>query len=162
MTISVGTRLPGAELIRKGEAGFEAVDLAAFLKGRKVVLFALPGAFTTDCAVVHLPSFIETAKAFRDKGFDEIACISVNDPFVMAAWGETSGATEAGIAMLADADAAFTKAVGMAFSAPPVGLYDRSGRYAVAVDDGVITHAMIDEPGACDVTRGRALLEALG
>lgn len=162
MAISVGERLPDATLLKRSAEGFEEVELGGLLAGRTVVLFALPGAYTGTCSTTHLPSFIRTADAFRAKGVHEIACLAVNDPFVLSAWSDASGATEAGITMLADPEAAFTKAVGMAFTAPPVGLYDRSNRYAIVVEDGVVTHAMIDEPGVCEISRGEELLEALG
>ena len=145
-----------------GWDGFEEVDLAAVLKGRKVVLFGLPGAYTGTCSTAHLPSFIRTAGAFRDRGVDEIACISVNDPFVMTAWGEATGATEAGIAMLADACGEFTKALGMAFTVPAIGLYDRSNRYAAVVEDGIVAVVQVDKPGVCEMSTGEALLEAMG
>lgn len=162
MTISVGGRLPDATLLKREGDDYAAVSLADYLAGRKVVLFALPGAYTGTCSTSHLPSFIRTAKDFAARGVDEIVCVSVNDPFVLNAWGDGMGATEAGITMLADSDASFTKAVGMAFSVPPKGFFDRSNRYALVVEDGVVTHAMIDEPGVCDITRGEQLLEAMG
>ncbi len=162
MAISVGKRLPEATLIKNVDDGFEEVSLAEYVKGRKVVVFALPGAFTGVCNTSHLPSFIRTAGAFSEKGVDEIICISVNDPFVMGAWSESSGAGAAGITMLADSEAALTKALGKEFSVPPIGLHDRSNRYALVLEDGVVTHVMEDEPGACDVSRGEQLLEAMG
>ena len=111
MTISVGQTLPDATLIRMGDAGAEAVSVKAAAKGRKVVIFAVPGAFTPTCHSAHVPSFIRTKDGFAAKGVDEIICVSVNDPFVMKAWGEATGAATAGISMLADADSSFTKAM---------------------------------------------------
>lgn len=162
MAIPVGGRLPDATLLKSEGDGFAAVRLADFLAGRKVVLFALPGAFTGTCSTSHLPSFVRTAKDFAEKGVDEIACIAVNDPFVMRAWGAATGATEAGITMLADADASLTKALGMAFTVPAKGFYDRSNRYALVVENGLVTHAMVDDPGVCDLSKGEQLLEAMG
>ena len=162
MAISVGGRLPGGSFLKRDGDGFASVALNDYTAGRKVVIFALPGAYTGTCSASHLPSFIRTADTFREKGVDEIICISVNDPFVLDAWGESSGATKAGITMLADADASFTKAVGMAFSVPERGLIDRSNRYALVLDDGVVTHLTVDDPGVCDVTRGEQLLEEIG
>ncbi len=160
MSIAVGDRLPNATLAAMGEEGPETVDLAEKLKGRKVVIFAVPGAFTGTCTTAHVPSFIRTKDGFAERGVDEIICISVNDPFVMSAWGESTGATDAGIAMLGDPQAEFTKAVGMNFSAPPVGLIDRSKRYAMIVEDGVVTAIGVEaSPGDCDVAAGEALLE---
>ena len=106
-----------------------------------------------------MPSFIRTKNQFDAKGVDEIICVSVNDPFVMKAWGEATGATEAGITMLADADSAFTTAIGMNFDAPPAGLMARSKRYAMLVDDGKVTLFQEEEgPGVCDVSAGEGLL----
>lgn len=162
MAITVGSKLPNASLIKQGADGFDTVEAEAYFKGRKVVMFGLPGAFTGTCDTVHLPSFVRTADQFRAKGVDEIICLSVNDPFVMAAWGEKSGAQDAGITMLADPKAELTKALGMAFDAPPVGLYDRSGRYAAVIDDGTVTHAMIDDnAGVCEMSKGEELLDAI-
>ncbi len=161
MTISVGDTLPDATFLKMGESGPMSVELGAVLKGRKVVVFGLPGAYTGPCSTIHIPSFIRTAAAFRAKGVDEIICISVNDPFVLKAWGEATGAAAAGITLLGDADGAFTQAVGMEFTAPPIGLYGRSNRYAVVVDNGVVTVANIDNPGECNISTGEALLDAI-
>lgn len=162
MTISVGDTLPAASLLQMGAEGPAAVDLAARVKGRKVVIFALPGAYTGTCTTAHVPSFMRTKDQFAAKGVDEIICISVNDPFVMQAWGESTGATEAGLTFLADADASFTKAMGLTFSAPPAGLIDRSKRYALMAEDGVVKVLQAEEnPGVCETSGGEALLEAI-
>ena len=162
MTISTGDRLPAATLIRLGDNGPEEVRLADRLKDRKVVVFAVPGAFTPTCHAAHVPSFIRTRDDFAAKGVDEIICISVNDPFVMKAWGESTGATEAGISMLCDPASSFTDAIGMTFDAPPAGLVKRSRRYAMLVDDGVVTQFMPEEsPGTCEVSGGESLLATL-
>ena len=162
MTLTVGEKLPAATLLKIGANGPEAVDLAALTAGRKVVIFAVPGAYTGVCTTAHVPSFIRTKPQFDAKGVDEILCVSVNDPFVMAAWGEATGATAAGITLLADAEAAFTKAIGMACSAPPVGLIDRSARYAMLVEDGVVKVLNREEsPGVCELSAGEGLLAAL-
>jgi cytochrome c peroxidase len=159
--LAVGDRLPEAQFIRMGPGGPETVDLSARIKGRKVVIFAVPGAFTPTCDSAHLPSFIRTRDKFAAKGIDEIICVSVNDAHVMRLWGERSGATEAGITMLADADSTFTKAVGLAFSNPAVGFFDRSRRYAMIVEDGVVTALHLDKPGECNISTGEALLDEL-
>lgn len=161
MSISTGERLPDARFVRMGADGPETVELAELTKGRKIVLFGLPGAYTGPCSTIHLPSFIRTAQQFFDKGVDEIICVAVNDPFVLKAWGESSGATEAGITLLGDAGAEFTKALGMEFTAPQIGLYDRSNRFAVVLEDGVIKHANVDELGVCEISTGEKLLEQL-
>lgn len=161
MSISVGQKFPDATLTRMGDKGPETVELAPMLKGRKVVIFGFPGAYTGTCSTAHLPSFIRTAEDFQDKGVAEIIGISVNDPFALGAWDAEIGAGAAGITLLGDSSGALTEALGMAFTAPPIGLYGRSNRYAVVVEDGTVTVAMIDEPGVCDVSRGEQLLEAM-
>ncbi|MBC7137319.1 MAG: peroxiredoxin [Defluviimonas sp.] len=162
MTISEGSPLPGARLLHVTEKGPEAVDLAVRLAGRKVVIFAVPGAFTGVCTTAHVPSFVRTKAKFDAKGVDEIICISVNDPFVMSAWGEATGATEAGITMLADPESAFTTAIGMDFTAAPAGLIKRSMRYAMLVEDGVVKVLHKEaSPGQCEVSAGEAMLEAV-
>ncbi len=159
MSISVGDKLPSASLTYLGADGPEAVDLGERTKGRKVVIFAVPGAFTGVCHNAHVPSFVRTKDQFDAKGVDEIMCISVNDPFVTGAWGEITGATAAGITMLGDPVSDFTKAMGMEFSNPTVGLIDRSKRYAMVVEDGTITLLHEEEnPGLCDVSAGEGLL----
>jgi peroxiredoxin len=161
MTISVGGRLPETELVTMTAEGPAVVRLAERLAGRKVVLFALPGAFTGPCSTIHMPSFVRTADAIRAKGVDEIICIAVNDPFALRAWGEATGANAAGITLMGDADGSFTKALGMDFTAPHLGLIGRSNRYALVLEDGVIVTANIDQPGECNISVGEALLEAM-
>lgn len=161
MAISVGDVLPDATFVVMGAEGPEDVSLRDKVAGRRVVLFALPGAFTPTCDSAHLPSFIRARDRLTEKGIDEIICVSVNDAHVMRLWGETTGAAKAGITLLADADSAFTKAVGMAFSNPAVGFYDRSKRYVIVVDDGRVTHVQIDEPGVCSLSTGDAILDVL-
>lgn len=162
MTISKGATLPDATLLYLGEAGPASVQMSEKLKGRKVVVFGLPGAYTGVCTTSHVPSFIRTKDDFAAKGVDEIICVSVNDPFVMAAWGEATGATAAGITLLGDAEGAFTKAIGMEFTAPPAGLIGRSKRYAMVVEDGVVTSIGQEaSPGECDISGGEALLATI-
>jgi peroxiredoxin len=161
MAMEAGGRLPEAKLVEMGADGPRTVSLSERLKGRKVVVFGLPGAFTGPCSSVHLPSFVRTADQFRAKGVDEIICIAVNDPFVLKAWGEATGASAAGIAFLGDADGGLTRALGMDFTAPAIGLHGRSNRYALVLEDGVITVANVDAPNTCDISKGEALLEKL-
>ncbi|MCV2881655.1 peroxiredoxin [Actibacterium sp. XHP0104] len=161
MTLEVGATLPDANMVTLGANGPETVDLADKLKGRKVVLFALPGAYTGPCSTIHLPSFIKVMGQLRDKGVDEVICVAVNDPFTLAAWGKDTGATEAGITLLGDADGSFTKTLGMDFTAPHLGLIGRSNRYALVLEDGVITAAKVDDPGVCDISTGEHLLAAM-
>lgn len=162
MRVTVGDRLPDANLLRLGENGPEPVALAEVLRGRKVVVFGLPGAFTGPCTTAHMPSFVRTAADFAEKGVEEIICIAVNDPFVLSAWGKATGAEEAGIALLGDAECSFTKAIGMTFSAPQIGLIDRAVRYSMLVEDGVVKLLNTENsPGACELTAGENLLGQL-
>lgn len=161
MTIEIGTRLPEATLLHIGPEGVENVALADRLKGRKVVIFGLPGAYTGTCSNAHVPSFIRTAKGFAEKGVDEIICVSVNDPFVMKAWGEATGAIAAGITMLGDADGSFTKAIGLAFDVPQSGFFGRSKRYSLLAEDGVVTRYNPETGRGCEVSAGEHLLGQL-
>lgn len=162
MTISVGSKLPAATLQQFGANGPEAVDLAAKLAGRKVVIFGLPGAYTGTCTTAHVPSFIRTREKLAAKGVDEVICLSVNDAFVMKAWGDSTGAAAAGITMLGDVDAGFTKAIGMNFSVPAIGFFDRSKRYALYAEDGVVKVLHAEEnAGQCDISGGEAMLAAI-
>ncbi len=162
MTISVGDRLPEATLFRFGPDGPEAVQLSTQLEGRKVALFAVPGAFTPTCSQQHIPGFIQNADAMRAQGVDEIICVSVNDPFVINAWASQTGADRAGIMLLGDPSAEFTKAIGMVFSLAEKGLHDRSLRYSMLVEDGVVKILNKEEsPGICTITAGGELLAQL-
>ncbi|QIE55475.1 peroxiredoxin [Pikeienuella piscinae] len=162
MSIAVGEKLPEAKLVELGASGPEAVAVADLTGGRKVALFAVPGAFTPTCHNTHVPSFVKAAEALGGKGVDEIVCVSVNDPFVMKAWGEATGATAAGIRMLADPESAFTKALGLDFSAPPAGLIARSKRYSMLVEDGVVKVLNVeDSPGEAVCSLGEALVDQI-
>lgn len=162
MAISTGDTLPDADLLRMGEGGPEKVSLASLARGRTIALFAVPGAFTGVCSTAHVPSFIRAKDGFAGKGVDTIVCVAVNDPFVMRAWGESTGAAEAGLHMLADADGSFTRAVGMDFDAPPAGFHGRSKRYAMIVRDGTVTALHVeDSTGVCETSSGEALLAEL-
>lgn len=160
MPIEPGQRLPEATLTLKDAEGVQQIQLADRLAGRKVVIFAVPGAYTPTCSSAHLPSFVRTLPDLRAKGVDEVICLSVNDPFVMEAWGKDAGAD--GISMMADADGAFTAAIGMAFDAPAVGLLARSVRYSMLVEDGEVTRLNLEQgPGVCELTAGETLLAQL-
>ncbi len=162
MTISVGDRLPEATLVRMGANGPEEVTVSALTKVRKVVIFALPGAYTGTCTTAHVPSFIRTKKDFDAKGVDAVICLAVNDPFVLDAWSKSTGAGAAGIEMVGDVTSAFTKAVGMDFSNPARGFVDRSKRYAVYVVDGVVKVLHAEEnSGVCDISGGESMLAAI-
>lgn len=161
MALSTGDTLPEATLLMMGPHGPTGTSLHARLKGRRVVLFALPGAFTGTCTTAHVPSFIRTAGALAAKGVDEIICVSVNDPFVMGAWGESTGAAKAGITMLGDADGAWTRAIGMDFTVPQIGLIGRSQRYALLAEDGVVKVLQVEVDDVCDLSTGEAMLAAI-
>ncbi|PZX18868.1 peroxiredoxin [Palleronia aestuarii] len=162
MSISEGDALPDATLVRIGAEGPESVSLAAILGSGKAVIFGVPGAFTGTCTTAHVPSFIRTKDGFSEKGVEKIVCVAVNDPFVVKAWSEQTGAGDAGIEMLGDPGAEFTKAIGMNFTAPPVGFYDRSRRYAMVVEDGRVVALHAEEsPGVCETSGGEALLATL-
>ena len=159
MTITVGDKLPAGKALRVGDSGPEEVDLAEVASGR-VAVFGLPGAFTGTCTNAHMPSFIRSADAFRDKGISRIVCLTVNDPFVTDAWSRATGADKAGIEVLADADGSITKALGLSFDAPPAGLYGRCKRFAALLNEGSFEVVEIeDSPGTCSVSAGEALLE---
>ncbi|SEN49783.1 Peroxiredoxin [Paracoccus alcaliphilus] len=159
MTITVGDKLPAGKALRVGDSGPEEVDLAELASGR-VAVFGLPGAFTGTCTNAHMPSFIRSADAFRDKGISRIVCLTVNDPFVTDAWARATGADKAGIEVLADADGSVTKALGLSFDAPPAGLYGRCKRFAALLNEGSFEVVEIeDSPGTCSVSAGEALLE---
>jgi cytochrome c peroxidase len=160
--IAKGSKLPDASFPMVSDAGFEIVRLSDRLNGRRVVIFAVPGAFTPTCDSAHMPSFVRSAKGFAQKGVDEIMCLSVNDPHVMRYWARLTGATEAGITMLADADASFTKAIGMDYTNLERGMIDRSKRYAMFVEDGVVTHLHLEEAtGVCEISGGEAMLAVI-
>lgn len=146
MTIKVGDHLPAVTFKVMGEAGPEALDTDAVFKGKTVVLFGVPGAFTPGCSRTHLPSYLERFDEIKAKGVDTIACVSVNDAFVMGAWAKDQKA-EGKILFLADGSAAFTKAIGMELDLTAGGLGVRSRRFAMVVKDGVVTAFNPEEGG---------------
>lgn len=156
MTISVGDRLPKATLVKATDAGPDAVDTEDYFRGRKIALFAVPGAFTPTCSAKHLPGFVEKADALRAKGIDEVACTAVNDPFVLAAWSKQAGA--GGVTMLADGNGDFAEALGLAMDGSKFGMGKRSQRYAMVVDDGVVTQLNVEGPGEFRVSSAEYLL----
>ena len=162
MPISKGDTLPNATLALPGETPPKTVDVTEWTKGRKVAIFGMPGAFTGTCSGAHMPSVIETKDALIAKGVDEIAVLVVNDPFVTDAWAKETGAEAAGITLLCDLDGAFSKAIGMDLTVPPLGFFDRSKRYAMVAEDGVVTVLNEEEsPGSIEASGGTALLAAL-
>ncbi len=160
MTIKVGERIPSATLYQMTENGPEAITTDEIFGGKKVVLFALPGAFTPTCSAKHLPGFVAKADEIKAKGVDTIACLAVNDAFVMGAWGKDQGAGDK-VLMLADGSAEFTLALGLELDLTARAMGMRSDRYAMIVDDGVVTLLNREEPRAFEVSSAEAVLEAL-
>ena len=151
--IQVGGKLPDATLGVMTADGPSTKTTAEIFGGKKVALFAVPGAFTPTCNNTHLPSFLEAADQIRAKGIDAIACVAVNDVFVMDAWGKANDVGDR-VALLSDGNAEFTNAIGMAFDGSGHGLGTRSLRYSMLVDDGTVTAMQVEEnPGACDARR---------
>ncbi len=161
MSISVGDQLPEAEVFVLGNEGPEGRSVADLFKGKRCVLFAVPGAFTPSCHNDHLPGYVQAAADIKGKGVDEIYCLAVNDAFVMKAWDDARQAGPA-VTLLADGNAAFSKAVDMTFDGAGVGLGVRSLRYSMLVEDGVVKALHVEEsPGTVDVSGAAKMLEAL-
>jgi glutaredoxin/glutathione-dependent peroxiredoxin len=160
MTIKVGDKVPAVKLKQMTPDGMRDVETGEFFKGKKVVLFAVPGAFTPTCSAKHLPGFVEKAAQIKGKGVDTIACLSVNDAFVMNAWGKDQKA-EGKVQMLADGNGDFTRAVGLELDASGNGLGKRSQRYAMVVEDGIIKTLNVEKPGTFEVSSADAILKAL-
>jgi peroxiredoxin len=146
MTIKIGDTIPSATLMQMKDGGPKPVTTDEIFKGKKVALFALPGAFTPTCSAKHLPGYINNAE-----GIDTIACLSVNDAFVMGAWGEAQGAGDK-VMMLADGNGDFTRALGLEMDASKFGMGQRSQRYSMVVDNGVVKALNVEAPGAFEVS----------
>ena len=160
MAIQVGDGIPSVTLKLKTDSGIDDISTDELFAGKKVVLFALPGAYTPTCSASHLPGFVSNADAIKAKGVDTIACLSVNDAFVMGCWGKEHGA-DGSVLMLADGNAEFSKAIGLDFDASGFGMGTRSQRYAMIVDDGKVTTLNVEQPGAFEVSSAEAVLAAL-
>ena len=158
--IKVGDAIPEATLVAATPDGPKEMTTAALFGGRKVVLFAVPGAFTPTCSARHMPGFLNNIDALKAKGVDQIACVAVNDPFVMNAWAKDQEVGDR-VLMLADGMAVFTKALGLELDLSARGLGVRSSRYAMVVEDGVVTLLNVEEPGGFEVSSAEAVLEAL-
>ena len=159
MTIKVGDHLPEVPLQRI-RGGVETVDTSALFDHSNVVIFAVPGAFTPTCSEKHLPSFVGHFQRFRDKGI-EVACLSVNDPFVMQAWGKSQDVPD-GMMMLADGNAEFTRALGLELDASSYGMGTRAKRFALYAEDGVVRHLCVEAPGEYRVSSAEHMLEQIG
>ena len=158
--IKVGDAIPSMKLMRATTDGPKEVSTDELFKGKKVVLFAVPGAFTPTCSAKHLPGFVEQAAAIKAKGVDAIVCLSVNDAFVMGAWGKSAGVTD-DITMVADGSAALTKAMGLELDLVARGMGVRSQRFALIAQDGKVTALNIEAPGDFKVSSAEAILAAL-
>ncbi|MEG3122946.1 peroxiredoxin [Sphingomonas sp. GB1N7] len=159
MTISVGDKIPATTITKVTGSGPEQVSSEEYFAGRKVALVAVPGAFTPTCSARHLPGFVDKAGEIKAKGVDEIAFTSVNDAFVMGAWGKASDAGE--ITMLADGNADFAKAIGLTFDGSKFGMGERSQRYSMIVNDGVVEQLNVEAPGEFNVSSAEYLLGEL-
>lgn len=160
MAIQTGDTFPDCKLTQATAEGPREVSSADLFKGRTVVLFGVPGAFTPTCSARHLPGFVEGAAALKAKGVDTVACVAVNDAFVMAAWAKDQGVTDQ-VLMLADGGAAFTKALGLDQDLTARGLGIRSQRFALIARDGKVVHLGVEQPGAFEVSSAEAVLARL-
>jgi len=159
MTIKVGDRIPSVNLKKMGEKGPEGISTDEIFNGKKVVLFAVPGAFTPTCSAAHLPGYVVNADKIKAKGVDTIVCMSVNDAFVMGAWGKSQNAEE--LLMLADGNAELTQALGLTLDGSGFGLGLRSQRFAMVVDNGVVTHLHVEPGPGLDVSSAEKVMEVL-
>lgn len=159
MSIQIGQTLPDVTLYRMGEGGPVSENFESLFKGQKVVVFGLPGAFTPTCSESHLPGFIVKADQLKAKGVDRIACVSVNDAFVMSAWGRSLNAEE--IDMLADGNADFVRALGLDLDLSSRGMGVRSRRFALIANDGKVSWVAVEAPGQFEVSSAEAVLDAL-
>jgi glutaredoxin/glutathione-dependent peroxiredoxin len=160
MAIKVGDKIPAAKLRVMSAEGPKEISTDEIFKGKKVVLFAVPGAFTPTCSAKHLPGFVQNAAAIKAKGVDTVACVAVNDAFVMGAWGKAQGADDK-VMMLSDGNGTFTKELGLEMDGSAVGLGTRSQRYAMVVQDGVVKTLNVEAPRAFEVSSAEAIIKAL-
>ena len=160
MTIAVGDRIPEVQVQVPGANGPEAASTAELLGHGKVVLFGVPGAFTPTCSDHHLPGFVIRSEDLQEKGVDQVFCVSVNDAFVMGAWGQANE-VDGKVGMIADGSAVFTKALGLDIDLTGGGLGVRSKRYAAVLQDGVVTHLAVEDTLGLEVSSAQAVLEAL-
>jgi peroxiredoxin len=160
MTISVGDKIPHVDLYRMGDGRPEKISSEELFAGKKTVLFGLPGAFTPTCSAAHLPGYLVKSDELRAKGVDQIVCLSVNDAFVMDAWGKHQN-VEDKIVMIADGSGDFARAVGLDVDMSARGFGVRSQRYAMVIDDGVVAHLNVEAPGKFEVSDAETVLRAL-
>ncbi len=163
MAVKVGERMPEGTLLRMGDKGVEPVPTRDIFQGRRIVVFGLPGAFTSTCSTAHVPSYMRVLASLTARGVDEVVCIAGNDPWVMRAWGEATGAASAGITMLGDPSGDWIEALGVLFDAPQAGFLRRARRFSAFVEDGVVRIWQEEAgPGVCEATAGEAMLAAIG
>jgi glutaredoxin/glutathione-dependent peroxiredoxin len=160
MTVKIGDKLPSATLIQMKDDAPRPVKTDEFFANKKVVLFALPGAFTPTCSAKHLPGYVQLADEMKALGVDAVACLSVNDAFVMGAWGNALGAGDK-VVMLADGNAEFTKALGLEMDATKYGMGLRSLRYAMLVENGAVKKLFVEEAGAFSVSSAEHMLKEI-
>ncbi|MEM7041867.1 MAG: peroxiredoxin [Pseudomonadota bacterium] len=161
MAIKVGDKLPDVTLRKLGDGGIDEISTAELTSGKKVVLFAVPGAFTPTCSEQHLPGFMQHADTIKAKGVDSVVCVTVNDPFVVSEWSKTTGAAGK-VDILSDGNAEFTKAVGLELDASGFGLGTRSQRYAMILEDGVVKTLLIEDvPTQAEASSANEILAAL-
>lgn len=160
MSIQAGQEMPTGSFGVMTEAGPGAMTTDDLFAGKKVVLVSVPGAFTPTCSLNHLPGFVDQADALLEKGVDTIACMAVNDVFVMHAWGKDRGVGDK-VVMLADGNGDYSRALGLELDGTGFGMGMRGQRFAIVVDDGVATHVAIEEPGQFEVSKAEAILESL-
>ncbi|HNP36440.1 MAG TPA: peroxiredoxin [Woeseiaceae bacterium] len=161
MSIKAGEKMPTGTFGVMTESGPGAMSTNELFQGKKVVLVSVPGAFTPTCSMNHLPGFVDQAESLRAKGVDTIACMAVNDVFVMDAWGKDRGVGD-DVVMLADGNGEYARALGLELDASGFGMGKRGQRFAIVVDDGVATHVAVEAPGKFEVSKAEAILEALG
>src|SRR5436305_10133073 len=160
MTIKVGDKVPSVKLWQVTPEGVKDITTDDLFRGKKVALFAVPGAYTRTCSQRHLPGYVTNAAEIKAKGIDTIACIAVNDPFVMAAWGKEHNCGD-NIVMLGDGSGEFTRAIGLELDCRKEGRGMRSQRYSMVVDDRVVKALHVEEPGVFDVSSAESMLKAL-
>jgi peroxiredoxin len=160
MSVKVGDSIPSMKLMMGTAEGPKEVSTDDLFKGKKVVMFAVPGAFTPTCSAKHLPGFVQNADAIKAKGVDSVVCVAVNDVFVMGAWGKDQGVGDK-LVMLSDGSAALTKALGLELDLTARGLGIRSQRYALVAENGKVTHLAVEAPGGFEVSKAESILAAI-
>lgn len=160
MTISVGDEVPNVKVMTAGDGGPQEAQTGELLGSGKVALFSVPGAYTPTCSAKHLPGYVEQAAALQAKGVDKIICMSVNDAFVMDAWGKEQGA-DGKVEMLADGNGDFSRALGLTFDGSAFGMGERSQRFSAILENGVVKELNVEAPGAFEVSSAEYMLDQL-